>query len=449
MLRKAIAKKIGISLLDTRKNLRVREYLNTYKNSLSWSKDEVENYQVKKIYELLEHAYKNVPFYKKRFDDSGFNYQEFKYLDQLKNIPFLTRTDIQNNSTELVSRNMDITLCSKGSSSGSTGVPVTYYHDANCTSASKAAIIFAKMLGGYKIGDKWINIWGNPTAVNVDWKKLSSKLSKFIFNEIRFPAYKLNDKNQFKRLLEIFINKKPKYIYGYTNAIYLFSEFLKENSQKLNFIKGVFTTAENLHDYQRKNIEEYLGKVFDQYGSSEINGVAAESLFDKYYSIISPNVFVEFNEGSGGTDAKPLIITSLHNKVMPFIRYENGDLATPLETNLSSFRLKFPKFRSIDGRVSDIVELPGGGRLVVPSFFGSRMLKNIKGIKQYQIIKKESDKISINLLTTSEFQDSYKEEILKTLKEYLPINLRYELVFNKEIYLSKNGKFKLFLDETK
>ena len=39
----------------------------------------------------------------------------------------------------------------------------------------KLPLFLAKYLGGYILGDPWINIWGNPTAVNIEWKKTGSK----------------------------------------------------------------------------------------------------------------------------------------------------------------------------------------------------------------------------------------------------------------------------------
>ena len=42
----------------------------------------------------------------------------------LKNIPPLTRNDFQNNLNEILSTEFDLSNCSKGSSSGSTGHPV-------------------------------------------------------------------------------------------------------------------------------------------------------------------------------------------------------------------------------------------------------------------------------------------------------------------------------------
>jgi phenylacetate-coenzyme A ligase PaaK-like adenylate-forming protein len=447
MFRKLFTQKLGLPILDFSKKAKTRDYLNIYLNSLKWSQDKLEDFQVKKILALLKHSYNSVPFYRKRFDDAGFNYENFKYLDHLNKIPPLSRLDIQNNLKDLLAKNYNLSECKKGSSSGSTGTPVIYYHDMDDFSSAKAGIIFCKMLGGYNLGDKWINIWGNPTAVNVEWKTISSRMSKYVFNEIRYPAYRLSSEGEFSKLMEVTLKSKPEFVYGYTNAIYLFAEYLKNNGIKIDFVKGVFTTAENLQGYQRDSIENQIGRVFDQYGSSEINAVACETISGNYYDVIAPRVFVEFGEIADRlTDARKLIITSFENKVMPFIRYENGDLAVP-ET--SKQKTNFPKIKSIEGRTSDIIFLPSGGSLVVPSFFGSRMLKDVSGIVQYQVIKKSDELIQINLITNEEFKVESKSIILNTLNEYIPAELKYELIFNDPIVHSKNNKFKLFVDLTK
>jgi phenylacetate-CoA ligase len=368
-------------------------------------------------------------------------------LDQLKNIPPLTRSDLQENLNNIISPDFDLKKCSKGSSSGSTGHPVIYYHDNKAKSANKAAVLFSKFLGGYEPGDKWINIWGNPTAVNIDWKKIGPRIKKIFSNEIRYPAYKLNNKENYKALYYTILKEKPGFIYGYTNAIFLLSNYLEDKKIKFDFIKGVFTTAENLYDFQKSKIEEFIGPVFDHYGCSEINGIAAQTKSDNYYSVIDPHVFVEYSATADlQNNTKKIIVTDLYNKVLPFIRYEVGDLAAPLENlNYEKFKIMYSKFQSVDGRVSDIITLPNGGNLVVPSFFGSRMLKNVSGIKQYQI-QKLDNKLLINLIVDKEFKDESQNIILENLSEYIPSDIQYDLVFNQQIIYSKNGKFKLFIE---
>ncbi len=92
-----------------------------------------------------------------------------------------------------------------------------------------------------------------------------------------------------------------------------------------------------------------------------------------------------------------------------------------------------------------IITLPNGGNLVIPSFFGSRMLKNVSGIKQYQV-QKTKDKIIVNLIVDNDFKDDSKKIIFGTLDEYIPREIGYEVVFNQKLIYSKNGKFKVLID---
>jgi phenylacetate-CoA ligase len=448
-IRQKLADIFGIGVADRVKGLNVKKYYDLFISSLDWSRDRIEAYQTARLKFILKQAYKQSEFFSKRIDDAGFDIDNFKYPDEIRKLPALTRSDLQNNLYKIVSKDFNLKDCSKGSSSGSTGHPVIYYHDKNGTSANKASAIFSKYLGGYKPGNRWINIWGNPTAVNFEWNRTGSKVKKLFMNELRFPAYRLNNKEEFEILYKIFLTKQPDFVYGYTNAIFLFARFLEEKKLKLNFIKGVFTTAENLHSYQKELIEEVIGSVYDHYGCSEINGIAVQSVYDNYYSIIDPHVFVEFGDTvDKKNNVRKIIVTDLYNVVLPFIRYENGDLVVPAEIkDYGSYRLKYSKIRSVDGRQSDIIALPGGGNLVVPSFFGSRMLKNVSGIKQYQV-QKTKEKIIVNLIVTDDFKDESRQVILNTLNEYIPAEINYELVFNQDIIYSDNGKFKLFVDNS-
>jgi phenylacetate-CoA ligase len=432
------------------KKHRVKKYFDLFRESLSWSRDKVEAYQLRCIRLLSEHAYKHAPFYKKRFDEAGFNYENIKYLDDLKKIPPLTRKDIQENIKHLVSDSFDLNKCYKGSSSGSTGEPVVYYQDNAGSSANNAAIYFGWSLTGWQFGEKQLTLWGNPTTTNVDWARTSSKIKSRFFNEVKFPAYKLNTKENMDLLFNNVISNKCEFIYGYTNAIYLFAEYLSQNNLSAPCIKRVITTGENLQDFQRDLIEKTLCKVYDDYGCSEISGISINTIFDKFYSVLDPHVYVEYSNFTDvNSEQKKLLITDLHNKVFPFIRYENGDLGIPMtKKDFKDNEPKFSKMLSVEGRISDIITLPGGGNLVVPSFFGSRLLKQINGVKQYQVTKVKENKIILNLVINSDFSEDDKFKIEENMKEYLPKELQYDIVFNSNIQISKTGKFKILVDQT-
>ena len=102
----------------------------------------------------------------------------------------------------------------------------------------------------------------------------------------------------------------------------------------------------------------------------------------------------------------------------------------------------------VSGRQLDIIKLPKGGTLSVPSFFGSMLLKKIKGIKHYQIIREEIDLLTILLVKSSEFSETDLNVINTALHDYLNGKINYRINFVDKINMSQTGKFKLLIDKT-
>lgn len=441
--------KFTLLLFDIFKERSTLKYLKEFEKTKYLPKEKLEHYQLKKLKKLLSHAEANVPFYDKRLNDIGLSSEKIDSLNKLEKIPLLTRSDLQNHWKEIIATNYDLKKLSKGSSSGSTGLPVIYYKDAKANSAGQAAHYLGWTLGGWKMGHKGLHIWGNPSTVNNEWKRWSSKIKAIIFKHHKFPAYKLTDGGKFEELRKLILKEKYNYIDGYTNAIFLFADYLKTNNLSIGkSIKYVLTTAENLQDYQRQIIEEIIAPVFDTYGCSEINGIAYECEKCKTYHVIEPHVIVEFGDVVDESGSREIIVTDLDNYAFPLIRYKLDDLAIPL-AKTKSCDIGFSQLESVSGRQSDILRFKDGGTLSVPSFFGSMLLKQIKGLKQYQIVRESEDWININFVTSDEFSDSDFKKLDDALKEYLKHKIDYKINIVEEIEASKTGKFKLLVDKTK
>jgi phenylacetate-CoA ligase len=440
--------KFSIFLFDVIKQRKTLKYLNEFEKAKNFSQDELVHYQLKKLRKLLSHAEKNVPFYKQRFSEAGFSPNSINHPDQLKQIPPLTREDLQNHWKNIIPSNYNTQKLSKGSSSGSTGLPVTYFKDSIANSAGQAANFLGWTLSGWSMKMKGLHIWGNPSTVNKEWKRLSSRIKAKVFGHHKFPAYKLSEGKNFRLLYDLINNEKYDFIDGYTNAIYLFADYLKQNNLELKHkIKYVLTTAENLQDFQRKTIEEHIAPVYDTYGCSEINGIAYECEKCNSYHIIDPHVYQEFRDAVDNFGSRELIITDLDNYAFPLIRYKNDDLGIPKQEE-HDCEIPFTQIKSVSGRQSDIIKLKDGGTLSVPSFFGSMLLKQINGLKQYQIEKIAEDLIYIKFVKTSEFREEDHQKIKSALNEYLGTKLNYKIRFLDKLESSTTGKFKLLVDKT-
>jgi phenylacetate-CoA ligase len=213
-------------------------------------------------------------------------------------------------------------------------------------------------------------------------------------------------------------------------------------------IKFVFTTAESLLEHQRISIEQKLGPVIDSYGCSEINGIAYQCKKCKEYHIIDPHVYLEFGGIVNSDASRELLITDLDNLAFPLIKYRNGDMGIASD-NERSCHIPFSRLNKITGRESDVLMLPGGGTLSVPSFFGSSMLKNIRGIKMYQIEKVKQDFVRINLLVNEQYTNSDEHYINEYIASYLNNKIGYEINYPEHIEPSRSGKHKLLVDKTR
>lgn len=55
-----------------------------------WNKEQLEEYQLKQLKKLLIHAYENVPYYSKLFDNRGIKLKDIKCLKDIQKLPKLS-----------------------------------------------------------------------------------------------------------------------------------------------------------------------------------------------------------------------------------------------------------------------------------------------------------------------------------------------------------------------
>ncbi|MDR1091894.1 MAG: hypothetical protein LBL79_12540, partial [Prevotella sp.] len=122
------------------------------------------DYQMRKLQETCQYAYKNIPYYKKLFDESGFNADKFKYFDYLEKIPFLTKEMIQKNISDLVSTVLPRRELYYFTTGGSTGIPMGLYHGWSMAVKERAYINNMWQRVGYEPGKRLAILRGQFTG---------------------------------------------------------------------------------------------------------------------------------------------------------------------------------------------------------------------------------------------------------------------------------------------
>ncbi len=429
---------IILFLLDIFQNTSIRRYFNFYRNTLAWSIDEVKSYQLNKLRSIIAHAQKNVPYYKEVLHANNFNVKDLKTFDDLRYIPLLTRELIQKHKYNLVSLQHKKEDLERSSSSGTTGIPIEYFHDKDSLSAGIAAGYFAWSLSDWMPGDKTLHIWGNPTTVAY-WNKWRSKFKRLLKNQTNLASTEFGSKQNLDSIYHFVSSQKFSAIDGYTTSIYELAKFIAENRYKSLHVKNLFTTAENLLDYQKNVIEEFVGPVSDLYGCGEINGIAVQPMNENKYFVIDPHVFVEVEQT--GNDFKHIIVTDLENKAMPFIRYKISDLIDGINEPDNSQKIKFSYFNKLLGRDSEIIELPSGKKILPVNIVGGTSFRKIGGILKHKVVWKK-DEVVFYFETNNEFSLDKANNLLKSEFKDLNLPIRIEIV--DRLLPDKSGKYKYF-----
>jgi len=415
------------------------------------SQKEIDCLQTRNLRVLLAHAYETVPYYRRVFREKGLTPSDIKNVDGLVKLPVLTKEDVQRNSGDLISRGFPKSRLISYKSGG-TGDQIRFYVTKQQVSWEVAAEFRAYGWAGYRFGDRCSMFWGSP----IDLAKHSSlikQLATRLERILLLNTFVISDEVLVNcaRILKRF---DPEIVRGYASSVYLMAKFMLE--EKIDYIRprAVITSAETLFDPMRRTIEEAFGcPVFDYYGSREVGAIAGECEEHNGYHITAENVVLEFvKEGEHVTAGERglILVTSLRNFGMPFIRYKIGDVGIPSDENCNCGR-GLPLMSSIEGRMSDFMAVydPNLGRVVPVGPVYPIMLYALMSIplKNVRIIQESLKKVIVKAVKDKGYSPKHTDLIISNLQRFLGTDITVEIDFVDSLPPMPSGKRSAFVSK--
>lgn len=411
-------------------------YLHQLRRNMRLKPGDLRQMQLKKVRAIIEHAYKNVPFYRRKFDKAGVKPSDVKSLSDLTKIPLTTKAEVQAGSlSEFVARNTDINTCIKRATSGSTGIPLTTLIDGRGFDFEAAVSTRALLENGLRLRDR-MAVMSDPRHFpgNIKWfQRLGIMRREYI---------SIFDDPQSQYL---FLKKlQPDIIKGYSSALTILTGVCTVAHEIRPHL--IFTGAEFLDSRSRALINSAFGAdVLDNYGCREFGLLAWECSEHSGYHINLENVFMELvkNGESVGTGERGRIVcTGLANYAMPLIRYDLGDVGTLFEGHCPCGR-PLPLMKIIEGRMDDFL-IALDGRIVSPTVIFPYPFENIEMIRQFRIVQERQDKLTIQLAMKKGF---YNEAIVfekakKRLQRLFGEEMQVEFQILEEIPRDESGKLR-------
>ncbi len=216
-------------------------------------------------------------------------------------------------------------------------------------------------------------------------------------------------------------------------------------------MKAVVSTGEKLSLFYKELCEKtFKCKVFDSYSMREFGRIAQECGEHNGMHINSEMFFIEI-VGTNGEELEDgregrIVITSFDNYVMPFIRYDTGDIGRIIREKCQCGRV-LPRI-FLSGRAGDNIQL-GNGRKIHPSQLYKIFNRRFREIKQFQILQKTINDIVINIIPTERFRSEEKEKIRDEIVIELRQNIRIVVNTVDKLNLTSGGKIPVFISEIK
>lgn len=240
---------------------------------------------------------------------------------------------------------------------------------------------------------------------------------------------------------KIILNGKPEVLVGYPSRLHLIAKYILDNRMEIKTPKAIFTDSETLLPGMRKTVEEaFRVKVTNVYDSYELGFTAWECEKHNGLHIDSDSQVVQIikddieqEDGQCGD----IVATDLENYVVPFIRYDIGDIGIKSNRKCDC-GIVFPLLEKVLGRKWDFLYSPTGEE--IPPLLIEQFVRKHKGVLEYQIVQNSKETLRVEIVVSKDYDYNNDAHIQQQLKELYGFE---EIVIHHPSHINRTRSGKL------
>ena len=419
-------------------------YLREYEANQWLPPERLAELQWDKLSALVAHCWNEVPFYRRRWQAIGFEPGDLRSMDDYARLPVLTKADIRGHFEDLKARSLQDAVMYKATG-GSTGEPLRFGYTRESNDRRTAVMWRGYGWTGARPGRRALFLWGGAVGNPSRKAQLKDRLYHAAFHRRMLNSFLMRDDNmaQFADAIEAY---RPEVLVAYVNPIVRLAQWMLDHGRSIRGVSSVLGAAEALHDFQRPIIEAAFpgAKAYNTYGCREFMLIACEDQDRDGLLVNADHLVVELVEATkrpDGTETGELAITDLYNWGMPFIRYVTGDVASRRHPWHATGGRGLPRLERIEGRRLDAIRTRDGR--VLPGEFFPHMLKDVPGVRRFQVVQETLDRFTLKVVPGPEFGAAQEDYVRREVAKVLGSDASLELQRVDDIPLTASGKFRV------
>jgi phenylacetate-CoA ligase len=415
-----------------------------------WSRSKLEAMQLERLQQLLNHAYENVPYYRRIFDERCLKPADIRNLSDLPLLPVLTRKDVRANLQQLVAHNVSPDNLYYVMTGGTSGVPLGFYHEKDVSRPHEAAFMYRQWTwAGYRFCDRVALLRpyafmhtarsGQPHFWDYCAIDNSLLLSNYLMSQQTLPLY-LDKLREFK----------PQFIQSFPSALYVIARYMLDHHIGDLSPRAIFTEFEQLYPAQRCLIEEAFGcPVLAGYGNSERTVDAVECLQRSGYHVGLEYGIVEITDEEGQLlppgEAGLITSTGLDTHCMPFIRYQTGDMGR-WQVEPCACGRELPLLTDIVGRWQHEVVVTRDERYIPITTLNTHN-DAFDHVEEYQYYQEKPGELVLKIVPLPTYTEADTGRIQQALLTKLHGAMQIQVVFVPQIPRTRRGKYRMLIQE--
>lgn len=397
----------------------------------------IEALQLERLKAIVNYAYDNVPFYKRKLDAVGVKPSHIRTLKDVRLLPLTTKDDFRDNYPYGLFARPIRDIVRVHASSGTTGKPVVVGYTKNDLDVWSDIVARFIVASGGRSDDIVQNAFGyglftGALGLHMGWEKVGATV---------VPISSGNTERQIMLMQDLGVTALV--------ATPSYGLYIGETMARM----GVDPSALKLRlgffgaEASTKETHEQLAKLLhittnDNYGLTEVMGpgVAGECALktgmhiaeDHFLAeIVDPDTFEPLPEGETGE----LVLTTLTKEGVPVLRYRTKDLTRIIKQPCPCGRT-MARMEKVVGRTDDMLIIRGVN--VFPSQIESVLMEMDEVANSYEIVVDRighMDSLEVlieitdgKLLLDYGELESLREKIRARLRQVLQLDVKVKLV---------------------
>jgi phosphoenolpyruvate phosphomutase len=405
----------------------------------TWSRAEIEAFQLERLGKVWRHAIKYVPYYRELRQQADLP-DVFASLQEFRDtVPALSKAKVRSEPQRFVSERPSPGTWRR--TGGSTGMPMSLYREWQAHWEMLRTQYRFYQAWEIDIFDRAVYLWGHSAAlapgIQGQIAKLRQPLEDWSRNRLRLSAYHLG-RDDLRRYLESIHTFRPVSAYGYSHALYLLAAEAEAVGFNCDSLRLFVLTGEPAFPFIVERVERaFHVPAVVEYGATECGVIAAEWP-DRRLHVREDNVLLETVPRDDGRH--DIVISVLNNPSFPLLRYSLGD-TTDAPVTLPEHG--FAVLENVGGRNNDVI-VTRSGDVVHSGRFEALFKYHTQGVRQFRVRQRADGSLTVTVepaIAPEKFAVADLERKIGELVEGYPVSV--ELV--DSIPQSGAGKHRLII----